>query len=168
MLVKVTLQGERLLLRPLRGDELDVLYQGLLASPDRVGEPSRERLRVRIARSGRWVEGRLDLGIEAERRLVGSIDARAPAGAMPPGVCEIGLELFDGERGWGLGTEALALFAAHLVGTGFARVQASTAVDNAPMRRVLEKLGFVYEGTMRSFMPDGEGRADYVLFALTR
>ena len=28
-------------------------------------------------------------------------------------------------------------------------MQASTAADNTAMRRVLEKLGFVYEGTLR-------------------
>jgi len=47
-------------------------------------------------------------------------------------------------------------------------VQASTAADNIAMRRVLEKLGFMYEGTLRSFMPAGEGRDDYVLYAVTR
>ena len=35
------------------------------------------------------------------------------------------------------------------------------------MRRVLEKLGFVYEGTLRGFMPAGEEREDYVLYAVT-
>ena len=47
-------------------------------------------------------------------------------------------------------------------------MQASTSAGNAAMRRVLEKLGFVYEGTLRSFMPAGEGRDDYVLYAVTR
>jgi RimJ/RimL family protein N-acetyltransferase len=36
------------------------------------------------------------------------------------------------------------------------------------MRRVLEKLGFVNEGTLRAFFPAENGRDDYVLYALTR
>jgi RimJ/RimL family protein N-acetyltransferase len=51
---------------------------------------------------------------------------------------------------------------------GAARVQAGTAVDNRAMRRVLERLGFACEGVMRAFMPDGGGRTDYALHALTK
>ena len=36
------------------------------------------------------------------------------------------------------------------------------------MRRVLEELGFVHEGTMREFMPGPDGREDYALYAITR
>jgi RimJ/RimL family protein N-acetyltransferase len=35
------------------------------------------------------------------------------------------------------------------------------------MQRVFEKLGFHAEGVMRSFMPAGQGRDDYVMYALT-
>ena len=62
----------------------------------------------------------------------------------------------------------LQLFSEHLLENGFPRVQASTDTEHAPMRRVLEKLGFVYEGTMRAFMPQDEGRRDYALYALIR
>ena len=42
------------------------------------------------------------------------------------------------------------------------RVQGSTDVENAAMRRVLELLGFREDGVMRGFMPslDGGRRAD--------
>jgi RimJ/RimL family protein N-acetyltransferase len=36
------------------------------------------------------------------------------------------------------------------------------------MRGVLRRLGFVEEGVMRGFMPSDEGRADYVLFGVTK
>jgi RimJ/RimL family protein N-acetyltransferase len=35
------------------------------------------------------------------------------------------------------------------------------------MRRVLERLGFTCEGVMRAFMPEGSGRTDYALYAVT-
>ena len=161
------LRGERVRLRPFRPDELDVVLeerQGLF--PHML---DRERTRRRLARSGRLAYGRLDLAIEAAGQVVGEVDARQPKGAMPPGVFEIGIGLWPEAQGKGYGTEAVRLLTEHLLAQrGAARVQASTDVDNAPMRRVLEKLGFVYEGTMRSFMPDGEGRRDYALYALTR
>jgi len=127
-------------------------------------------MRRRIANSGRLVGGWLDLAIDAEGSLVGEIDARHPPRAMPPGVFELGIALFDEEvRGRGYGTEAIALLTAHLFAElGAERVQASTAVDNSAMRRVFEKLGFAKEGVMRSYMPAGESRDDYVLYAVTR
>ena len=164
----LVLRGERVVLRAYRPDELDEAYEQSQASTARIGELPFDRVRLRVERSGRFVNGRLDLAIEADGRLVGTIDARAVEGAMPPGVCELGIELVPGVRGLGFGTEAVGLLARHLVENGFARVQASTDVANAGMRRALEKAGFAFEGTMRAYMPTGAGRADYALYALTR
>jgi RimJ/RimL family protein N-acetyltransferase len=158
-------------LRPFRIDELDLLAELYGRSAVFVGEPpDRERLRLRIARSGRLVEGRLDFAVDADGRLAGDVGARRPKEGLPPGVFELGIELFEEFRGRGYGTAALEqlnerLFREH----GAERVQASTAVWNAAMRRVLEKLGFVEEGVMRAYMPrpDG-GRDDYVLYGCRR
>ena len=83
---------------------------------------------------------------------------------------EIGIGLFDpADRGKGYGSEAVALLTAYVFSElTAARVQASTAVGNAAMRRVLEKIGFQCEGVMRAFMPAGDGREDYALFGVTR
>jgi RimJ/RimL family protein N-acetyltransferase len=163
----VELRGERVVLRPFRPDELDAVYEQAQASTARVGQLSRERLRLRLARSGRLVDGRLDLAVETEARWVGTIEARAPEAALPPGVCELGIELTPEARGGGIGTEAVTLLARHLLANGFDRVQASTAATNGAMRGALERAGFRLEGTLRAFMPDGSHRADYVLYALT-
>jgi RimJ/RimL family protein N-acetyltransferase len=163
----VELRGERVLLRSFQSDEFDAAYEQARNSKARVGELSFERMRLRVARSGRFVEGRLDLAVVSKGRVVGSIEARAPEGALPPGVCEIGVELVPEVRGEGLGTEAVALLARHLLSNGFERVQASTDVGNAAMRGALEKAGFQLEGTLRGYMPDGSGRTDGVLYALT-
>ena len=72
-------------------------------------------------------------------------------------------------RGRGYGTEAVRLLTAHLFSAGGAeRVQGSTDVANVAMRRVFEQLGFVEEGVMRGFMPSDGGRADYVLYGVTK
>lgn len=162
------LRGELVVLRPLRADEFDRVWAERLASPHARGRRDPERFRERCARSGEWHDGMLDLAIDAGGRLVGEIGARAPEGSYPEGVCEVGIELFPDERGAGLGTEAVRLLAGWLLENGFPRVQASTDVRNVPMRRVFEKLGWQLEGVMRSFMPDGDDRADYALYAVTR
>ncbi len=165
------LTGQRVTLRAFRPEEIDLALElrgrteGF--APDPAGT---EAVRERLGRSGRLVDGRLDLAIEAGGRLAGEIDARQIRGSMPPGVFEIGIALYEtADRGRGYGREATALLTRHLFeDLDAARVQASTDVENAAMRRVLDRCGFVEEGVMRSFMPAGGERRDYVLSAVTR
>jgi RimJ/RimL family protein N-acetyltransferase len=163
----IELRGERVVLRAFTPDEMATAFEQARASTARVGSLTFERFQLRVARSGRLVDGRLDLAIESGGRLVGSIEARSGEGNFPPGVCEIGIELVPDVRGQGLGTEAVALLSSHLLAGDFDRVQASTHVANGAMRGALEKAGFELEGTLRAYMPDGGGRADYALYALT-
>jgi RimJ/RimL family protein N-acetyltransferase len=162
------LSGDRVTLRPLRADEFSRLYEARKRSSAAGESIDADALRARCAHSGGWFEGHLDLAIEAHGDLVGTIGARAAKGFSPSGVCELGIELFGEERGQGVGTEAVRLATDWLLENGYPRVQASTDLRNRPMRRVLEKLGFEQEGVMRAFMPEGEARVDYVLYALTR
>ena len=164
----LVLRGDRVVLRPYRTDELDKAFGQAEEATSRVGGPlSKKAVARRIACSGRFVEGRLDLAVEVDGALSGSIEARAPEGALPPGVCELGIELVAAVRGRGLGTEAVGLLAGYLLGHGYPRVQASTDVANLAMRRALERAGFALEGILRGFMPEGARRVDYALYALT-
>lgn len=160
----LVLRGERVGLRPIRPDELDLFWRS------RGGKLTKERCAERIARSGRLADGRLDLGIDVEGRLVGDVGARRPREFYPPGIYELGIDLFRTEdRGRGYGREAIGLLTGHLFDSGRAeRVQGSTSVDNAAMRRVFELLGFTFEGVMRGFMPSRTGRDDYALYAVLR
>jgi RimJ/RimL family protein N-acetyltransferase len=162
-----------LTLRPFRPDEIEVVWEARKrrATPTSPITPgARRAIQRHIERSGRLYDGFLRLAVDVDGELVGEIDARCPPNAFPPGVFEIGIELYDDEdRGRGYGTEALRQLLERLFARGGAgRVQASTAADNTAMRRVFEKLGFVYEGTLRGFMPSDEGRDDYVLYAMTQ
>jgi RimJ/RimL family protein N-acetyltransferase len=166
----VTLTGERVTLRPFRSDELEVVWRARLDYPGPGPVPDRKTLARRVTNSGRLVDGWLYFAIESERRLIGEIDARTSRALLPPGMYEIGIDLFDGaDRGKGLGSEAVALLLDHMFAERDAeRIQASTAVDNAAMRAVLMKLGFRFEGVMRYFMPGEDGRVDFALYAVTR
>ena len=174
----VDLPGRLIRLRPFLADEVDSAWLGLTlqdeaAHPrrrpeERHSQPS-ERFRRRLHRSGRLWRGCLDLGIEHDGRLVGTIQARtSPAQTLPADVFEIGVILYHpGDRGNGYGGEAVELLTAWLFEAGRAeRVQASTDAGNAAMRAVLERLGFRLEGIMRGYgaMSDGT-RIDGALYA---
>jgi RimJ/RimL family protein N-acetyltransferase len=168
------LQGSQVVLRPLRLDELDTVLAArdhleVGAQPGRTR--ARQRLQRRLARSGRLTRGHLDLAIELAGRLIGEIQARGhPAQTLPAGVFELGIVVYDlADRGKGYGMEAVALLTGWLFEqAGAARVQAGTGVGNLAMRRVLERLGFACEGVMRAFMPEGAGRTDFALYAVTK
>ncbi len=169
----IELRGERVVLRPLRMDELALMReaQERINPWDPPDAAWARRLTRRIERSGRFVDGWLDLGIEVEGRLVGDIGARRPPSALPPGVFEIGISLFaEADRGRGYGRDAVRVLTQYLFDELDAdRVQASTEVGNLAMRSVLEQLGYTYEGTLRAFMPGSDGRRDdYAMYGVIR
>ena len=165
----IELRGTAVRLRAFKPEEYDVMIARFSGAPAD-DEEARIR-RARVERSGTRTEIELLFAIESDGRLVGDTQARSLRMAMPSGVWEVGIELWDtGDRGRGLGREAVALLTTRLFEReGAHRVQGSTDVENAAMRRVFEALGFADEGTMRGFMPTGDGEPrDYELFGVTR
>lgn len=157
-----------MILRAYHGNELEEAVRQAQAAEGRIGgTPTRDHVARRVEGSGGFVDGHLELALEVDGLLAGSIQARAPDQALPPGVCELGIRLVPEARGRGAGTEAVRLLGTYLLEHGYPRVQASTAVDNVAMRRALERAGFAFEGILRGFMPAEEGRVDYALYALT-
>ena len=168
------LAGGRVRLRSYRPDEASILESTWAAAewfaPKGTGPRAlAERVRERIGRSGSFSEGVVVFAIEADGRLVGEVQARQPINGLPRGVFELGIELFEGsDRGRGLGGEAVVALTRHLFDNeGAHRVQLSTDVDNAAMRRVSERIGFSFEGVLRSFMPGPDGPRDYAMYAIT-
>ena len=162
-------RGTRVLLRPFRSEEIDLALEMSMVVD--ATEAQRVRRRERLERSGSKVGWELLFAIEADGRLVGDAQGRCSEDAMPPGVWEIGLELYEErDRGRGIGRETVALLASHLFEHEDAiRVQATTDLENASMRRVFEVLGFGFEGVLRGFMPQAKGSArDYAMYGMTR
>ena len=163
----------RVRLRPIEVGDIEALvaaHDNDPASFAPAGDEARERLRRQIERSPTLEDGGfLNLAVECEGRLIGDVQARAPKNAFPPGVCEIGVTLFADVRGQGFGGEAVAQLTEQLFDAGWERVQASTSVGNLAMRRVLERLGYGFEGVLRAFSPSDSGeREDYALYAAVR
>jgi RimJ/RimL family protein N-acetyltransferase len=159
-----------------RSSDLDVLADVRVREardmgfPDAFGPAERNELRERIERSGEFDGTELLLGIQVDGRLAGEVQARQPRMGLPPGVYEIGIDLFDEiDRGQGLGTAALRSLLARLFEQeGAHRVQATTDVDNAGMRALCVRCGLVLEGVLRDFMPSTDGPKDYSMYAITK
>ena len=161
-------------LRPFRADEVDALWarrQREIADGSLWGPSTREQVAERVANSGTWTDTPAGLlfAVEADGVLVGDIQARRSQGVLPAGVVEIGIGLYEAaDRGRGIGRDAVAQLAARLFEAREAhRVQLSTDVDNAAMRRVAELLGFGFEGILRGFMPSTAGLRDYAMYGMT-
>ncbi len=138
--------------------------------PDAFGSTEREELRERVERSGEFDGTELLLGIHVDGRLAGEVQARQPRMGLPPGVYEIGIDLYDSaDRGKGIGTTAMTMLLERLFERERAhRVQATTDVDNAGMRALSERCGFVFEGVLRNFMPSTDGPKDYAMYGITK
>ena len=160
---------------PLRSADLDVMARArkdwttAQGFPDAFGPAERVELAERIDRSGEFDGTELLLGIQVDGRLAGEVQARQPRMGLPPGVFELGIDLFDvADRGRGFGRIAMTQLLTRLFEQeGAHRVQLTTDVDNAAMRTLSERLGFAVEGVMRSFMPSPDGPRDYAMYAMT-
>jgi RimJ/RimL family protein N-acetyltransferase len=154
----------------LRGFREDEIEAALDRMPGVDTGASREHRRDRLRHSGARYEAEILLAIEVDGRLVGEVQARYHPMMAPPGVFDIGIELWeDADRGRGYGKAALEELARFLFEREHAeRVQGSTDLDNAPMRATFRSVGFLEEGVLRWFMPTPDGRRDYVQYAITR
>ena len=167
------LQVDQVCLRPFREDEIEhALGMIGFSSPDggTDADGARTERRERLARSGSRNQWELLFAIEGDGRLVGEIQARYAKYAMPPGVQELGIEIWDpSDRRRGYGSAAIVALVGYVFEREDAiRVQASTDLDNDGMRRTLERLGFGFEGVLRSFMPSPDGPRDYAMYGMTR
>ena len=152
-------------LRPLKPGDLQALWAARMKLGRAVGGSER-RGTAEAARAdreqrarGRTVSsssGSLAMGGSPGRSRRGSRDM-----GLPPGVFEIGIEVFDPtEREQASGARRSRCSSTHLFEEEHAhRVQLTTDVDNVAMRRVAEHLGFGLEGMLRGFMPTNERAA---------
>jgi len=85
------------------------------------------------------------------------------------GLAEWGYALSTAYQGRGHMTAALGSLLPELFArTSLYRIEARCSVENLASQRVLEKLGFVREGTLRGYFQMDGRRVDNFLFAITR
>ena len=147
----IEIRGPRLLLRALRTSEFDEEWQAMVDADPMViaALPDEGAFRARLRRSGRLIDGELDLAIDLDGALIGRIQTFLPPGRpLPPGTFEVGIGLREHAQGQGHGREALALLTDWLFEHADAEVvESATDPANAAMRAVFDRVGWTHVGS---------------------
>ena len=165
--------GSTVRLRAFRPDEGELLLGRLRQwLPEAVAADEaafRAQTEKRVADSGSWSDNdELHLAVEVDGQLAGAVQALSKYYGLPPGVYELGIELYSAEnRGHGLGSEVLRLFFPQVFEHAAIRLQGQTHVENAPMIRLFERFGFVREGVLRGYWPLPDRCGAVALYGLT-
>jgi RimJ/RimL family protein N-acetyltransferase len=151
----VVIRGPRLVLRAITPEEIDAEWQAMVTSdPMAIAElPDEASFRARLERSGRMIDGWLDLAVDLDGVSIGRIQTFVPpARPLPPGTFEIGIGLRAEVRGQGHGREALALLTDWLFAhAGAEVVEAPTDPANVAMQTVFERVGWRFAEPMTEF-----------------
>jgi RimJ/RimL family protein N-acetyltransferase len=162
----ITIQGPRLLLRPLTAAEIDDEWREMLtADPMTVAAvPDEATFKERLASTGHLEDGWLDLAIDLDGACIGRIQTFVPPShPLPPGVFDVGIGLREHARYKGHGREALAVLTDWLFEQAAAvRIESPTDPANIPMRRVFDHVGWGLVGTYKEF------DREWVMYAITR
>ena len=146
----VTITTGRVVLRPLRPEEIDAEWAAMVAGDDVAVNvvPDEATFRARLARSGRMLDGWLDLAIEVAGQAVGRIQTFVPPDRVDQAsTYNIGIGLHPPARGQGHAAEALEAFTRWLFEhAGATRVEGRTDPRNRAMQRVFHRLGWVLDG----------------------
>ena len=152
---QVRIRGSRLLLRALRPGEIEAEWRAMVtADPMTVSElPEEAAFKARLRRSGRMIDGWLDLAIDLDGAAIGRIQTFVPGDRpLPAGTFEVGIGLRETQRGKGYGREAVTLLTGWLFEhAGAQAVQAPTDPANVAMRTVFDRVGWTLAGTVTDY-----------------
>lgn len=173
---QATLTTGRLLLRPIRGDDAAALF--MVRSDPRVSEQYGQEPDRSVEDTARWIRNTLD-GFSKRESMTWALIPIGDDAAIgecclwkfgPDHRCaELGYELHAAHWHRGLMTEALSAVLAY----GFNemelhRIEANPLAYNAASQRVLLRLGFRHEGTLRQRIPFRGRFEDQAYYGLLR
>jgi RimJ/RimL family protein N-acetyltransferase len=111
--------------------------------------------------AGQWIQ----IAVTLDGQLAGDVAVGLDADGL---IATLGYTLAPTHQGRGLATEAVGAIVDRLFDdVGVHRIEASLDPDNVPSARLLERLGFTYEGTALSAVLVGQEWVDDVRYALT-
>lgn len=171
---KPVLHGELVVLRPVRADDADAMWE-MVNDPEgrrmtgTTGTFTREEVGAWCASLGER-DGRIDWAITHEgdeylgEIVLNEID-------LLNGNANLRLALRPGQRGRGFGGDAISLVLAHAfdeppAGLGLHRVSLDVLSINPRARMLYESLGFVEEGRLREAHRDGDFWCDAIVMAV--
>lgn len=145
--MKLTLETERLILRPFRAEDAEAMFSGW-ANDDEVTKyltwPTHTSIEMTKGIIARWLEEyekpeRLNFAIvlREEDKLIGGIDVVRYLEGVPV----IGYNLSRAYWGRGIMTEACKRVLEHLFSLGYPEVRIDAMVENVGSNRVIQKCG---------------------------
>jgi RimJ/RimL family protein N-acetyltransferase len=167
-------RGERLLLRPMRADDVDAIVRAfadadnqrwLTAAPSPYTREDAVRFVTDIAPAGRAAGTDLTCAVESGGEFVGACGLHSlTTGRLGP---EIGYWIASWARGRGYAAEAARAAADWALAHGAPRAHLFTDVGNVRSQAVARRAGFSEEGLVRDCLEYRDGsRADAFLFGL--
>ena len=168
------IECKKVILRHIDESDLDEMYR-LSSNVLQRGEffsirtESKWALQNRFKKDGFWNQDQGTLLVtDKKQRMLGTISFFK--GLPYAQGFELGAVIYRPEdRGQGYMTEAIRVFCSYLFDLmDIPRLQANTSRGNAASRRLLEKCGFVFEGTMRNALFHRGAYTDVLLFSLLR
>lgn len=173
MVERSTLRTARLLLRPLRAQDVDDLlaYRNdaeFARYLPHIPQPfTRDDAATLVAQTEResW-DTSPTFAIERDGRVVGTVNFEVDLAHQ---IAMLGYAIGRAHWGAGIGFEAARAALAWAFETyGLARVWATADARNTRSRRLLERLGMQHEGTLRSHERARDGRTDKVYYGVLR
>ncbi|MDR2182632.1 MAG: GNAT family N-acetyltransferase [Clostridiales bacterium] len=151
--MQLNTQTERLILRKIHTDDFNAFaeYYGHPAVAESLfGHPDIDKATIADAFDfNMGLEICFSIVLKSTGKVIGNIHF---VNITEHYLAEVGYILHPDHWGLGLMTEALAAavnFALDDYGLGLAKIRAATAMDNMPSVRLLERLGFTHEATLR-------------------
>lgn len=171
---KPPLADAEVMLRPWQDSDVSLLERA--SADDYVATIEHLPVPVTKATGRQWIAAQAALASD-ERGwsfAIVQIATGEPVGGVgvsfrhPPGVAEPGAWIIEGKRNLGLAERAVRLLCHWALAneTGIARLQATVEPWNVASQRVLDKLGFVREGLLRSYASWHGDRQDVILYSL--
>lgn len=168
---KPTLQGEMIVLRPVRADDADAMWD-MVADPDgqRLTGTTHPRTRAEVdawCASRETDTGRYDFAVTAngDDTYRGEIVLEHVDDAVR--CADLSLAMRPAYRGRGYGTEAIELVLGFAFdGLDLHRVELEALAINTRAVSLYENIGFRVEGRRRDAYRDGEGWCDAVLMSM--
>ncbi len=168
---KPTLQGEWIVLRPIRADDVDAMWD-MLDDPEgnRLTGTTRTFTRDEVAQwcAGREsAQGRYDFAVTADG--VDEYRGEIVLNDIDPDVrcASLRLSMRPAYRGRGYGTEAIELVLGFAFdGLGLHRVELEALSINHRAMSLYENIGFRTEGRRRDAYRDGEGWCDAIVMSM--
>jgi ribosomal-protein-alanine N-acetyltransferase len=145
---RAEVQAQRFM--PIEPWSVNALKQRLMAStPDLADQDKQEH---------RWI-------VQVGAEIAGIVSILRPV--YRQGHAEISYHLAEAHQGRGIGTEAVTQLVNYVFDqTDLVRLFALISVENRASRKLVEKLGFVHEGTLRSHFVINGKRVDQCVYGL--